>query len=84
MPLTYRCDGALRKTPRHDGLNATTVRLGADHHQEARDGPPYGEDHRPGRLVGFLLPATETVWGPWAVVALLGGAVVEAPGARAA
>ena len=62
MPLTYRCDGALRKTPRHDGLNAITVRLGA----------------------GFLLPATETVWGPWAVVALLGGAVVEAPGARAA
>ena len=65
MPLTYRCDGALRKTPRHDGLNATAVPLGA----------------------GILFPATETVWGAGAVVALLGGAVVrfvEAPGARAA
>jgi len=65
MPLTYRYDGALRETPRHEGLNATAVPLGA----------------------GILFPATETVWGLGAVVALLDGAVVrfvEAPGARAA
>jgi hypothetical protein len=29
MPFTYKCDGVLRETPRHDGLNATAVRLGA-------------------------------------------------------
>ena len=62
MAVIYRCDKALRETPRHDGLNASAVRLGA----------------------GILFPATETVWGPWAMVALLGGAVVEAPSARAA